>query len=193
MISGAQSFLIEAYTVCTILQLWQFGSQPRRAIDWDRTAVSSQFRESKWRKERHSREIYKRHFVGFCSTSVMGDKLAGEAQVKHWREGRAEESQNTWRCCLVRLPTLLVFYVSVSLINGNASQVSQVFFRLYLYWYVIFSWTHLPSTLVSFPLDVCFPTMTLHCCSRAASASSLPSALFQLLCIQNESPACLFF
>lgn len=54
VISGAQSFLIEACTVCTILQLRQFGSQPRRAIDWDRTAVSSQFRESKWRKERQA-------------------------------------------------------------------------------------------------------------------------------------------
>lgn len=31
--------------------------------------------------KRDTRELYERHFVVFCSTSVMGDKLAGEAQV----------------------------------------------------------------------------------------------------------------
>lgn len=41
-------------------------------------------------------------------------------------------------------------------------------------------------------VNVCFTTMTSHHSSRAGSVSCLPSALIQFLCIQNESPACLF-
>ena len=89
----------------------------------------------------------------------MGDKLAGEDWVE---ERPAEESQNTWRCCLVRLFTPYATISSLYLVLYDLRCDVSVDLSF---------WTHVSTPPP--PVNVCFTTVTPHHCSRAGWVSCL--------------------
>lgn len=64
----------------------------------------SEFRGSKWFERSWSTGGGSSALVLTCE---MGERLAGETWIKCRGKRISDESQNTWRCCLVRLLTLI--------------------------------------------------------------------------------------